>query len=69
MKHLLLTALVLLSSQSLRADELTAEKTWQDVEKAVARIDALMEKSWAENGITPAKPADDAEILLSLIHI
>jgi len=66
MKHLLLTALVLLSSQFLRADEPANAGTWQGVEKAVARIDALMEKSWAENGITPAKPADDTEILRRL---
>ncbi len=69
MKRLLfLIAISLVLPLSLRADEepTTAAKTWQDVEKAVTRIDALMEKSWADNGITPAKPADDAELLRRL---
>ena len=57
---------MLLPSQSLCADEPAKAKTWQNVEKAVARIDVLMKKSWTENGITPAKPAGDAEILRRL---
>jgi hypothetical protein len=50
---------------SLLVSPLDAEESgnWKDVEKAVAKIDALLEKSWAENGITPARAADDAEFL------
>lgn len=67
MKQLLfLFAFSVVLPRAVTADERATAKTWQDVEKAVARIDALMEKSWAENGVTPAKPADDAEILRRL---
>lgn len=69
MKRLLIVLAILLQQfGNLRAEDAPGEvsKTWQDVNDAVARIDALMEKSWTENGITPAKPAGDAEFLRRL---
>ena len=50
---------------SLHAEEtrLLPEKSWQGVDEVVEKIDALFEKSWTDNGITPANPADDAEFL------
>jgi hypothetical protein len=65
MKRLLiLFAISLVLPQCVVAGEAPADsRSWHDVALAVAKIDALLEKSWTENGITPAKPADDAEFL------
>lgn len=66
MTRLLLLAVVFLHLPlSLRADDLSSGSagTWQDVERVVAKIDAIIERSWTGNGITPAQSADDAEFL------
>lgn len=61
---ILLAVIFSILSPSLSAQESAASAShWRDVERTVAKIDALLDKSWTENGITPASAADDEEFL------
>ena len=60
--------LLLILNARVTADEDSGNRSsqWSDVQRVAAEVDAILQKSWRENDVTPAPAAGDAEYLRRL---